>query len=79
MLTIHEFGKENKDIAEDLEKWLEEHGYPEIAGIYGCSLGGAVVLRFLADDRIIAKYAVIDGGGYILCEGSFPRNTFPKI
>ena len=111
MLTIHEFGKENKDIlvlihpavvmwdyfeymiplmenkyhlvipalpgydesrprdftsvediAEDLEKWLEEHGYPEIAGIYGCSLGGAVVLRFLADDRIIAKCAVIDGG-----------------
>lgn len=51
-----------EDIAEDLEKWLEEHGYPEIAGIYGCSLGGAVVLRFLADDRIIAKYAVIDGG-----------------
>ena len=51
-----------KDIAEDLEKWLEEHGYSEIAGIYGCSLGGAVVLRFLADDRILTKCAVIDGG-----------------
>jgi len=51
-----------EDIAKDLEKWLEDNGYSQIAGIYGCSMGGAVVLRFLADNRILTKCAVIDGG-----------------
>ena len=51
-----------EDIAEELAEWLGRQGYTEIAGIYGCSLGGAVVLRFLADDYIAVKCAVIDGG-----------------
>lgn len=111
MMTIHEFGKENKeilvlihpaivmwdyyeyliplmenryhlvipalpgydeersgdftsveDISEELAEWLGMQGYSKIAGIYGCSLGGAIVLRFLADDYISVKCAVIDGG-----------------
>jgi len=51
-----------EDIAEELAEWLGRQGYTEIAGIYGYSLGGAVVLRFLADDYIAVKCAVIDGG-----------------
>ena len=49
-------------IAADLAEWLSEHGYAEIECIYGCSMGGSVVLRFLADARIKTNCAVIDGG-----------------
>ena len=51
-----------EDIASGLAEWLLQNGIPEIASIYGCSMGGAVVIRFLADHRISAHSAVIDGG-----------------
>lgn len=31
-------------------------------GIYGLSMGGAMAIRFLANQRVSVKYAVIDGG-----------------
>ena len=37
---------------DDVEDWLAMRGYTKISCIYGCSMGGAVVLRFLADGRI---------------------------
>ena len=49
-------------IAADLADWLQERGFSEIACIYGCSMGGAVVTRFLADNRVKVRCAVIDGG-----------------
>lgn len=49
-------------IAGELAGWLTAHGIPEIACIYGCSMGGAVVTRFLADQNIKVNAAVIDGG-----------------
>ena len=49
-------------IADELAEWLAEDGINEIAGIYGCSMGGAIVARFLADNRIKVRSAVMDGG-----------------
>ena len=51
-----------EEIAEELASWLNTHGYTEISCIYGCSMGGAVVTRFLADRKVKARGAVIDGG-----------------
>ena len=49
-------------IAAELEDWLLGKGITEINCIYGCSMGGSVVIRFLADNRVITQTAVIDGG-----------------
>lgn len=51
-----------EEIAADLGEWLEENGMTEISCIYGCSMGGSVVARFLADGRIKTRTAVMDGG-----------------
>lgn len=51
-----------EQIAEELAVWLTSHGCEEVAGIYGCSMGGSIVIRFLADGRIPVRSAVIDGG-----------------
>lgn len=48
-------------IAADLEDWLTDHGYQTVDLIYGCSMGGAIVLRMLADHRLYF-HAVCDGG-----------------
>lgn len=49
-------------IASDLEDWLIKNGHTEISCIYGCSMGGAIVARFLADKQIKTQSAVMDGG-----------------
>ncbi len=51
-----------EEIAGLLEDQLIEEGIKEVSCIYGCSMGGSIVLRFLADGRIPVKSAVIDGG-----------------
>ena len=51
-----------EEIASELSEWLIGHGVTGISCIYGCSMGGAVVARFLADNRIPAENAVMDGG-----------------
>ncbi len=51
-----------EEIASALAGWLKEHGVSELSCIYGCSMGGAVVARFLADGRVKVNAAVIDGG-----------------
>ena len=49
-------------IAAELAEWLTARGHNEIACIYGCSMGGSIVTRFLADKRVKVRSAVIDGG-----------------
>lgn len=49
-------------IAGDLAHWLQGQGISRIACIYGCSMGGSIVLRFLADHIVQTDVAVIDGG-----------------
>ncbi len=49
-------------IASELGDWLIENGHTEVSCIYGCSMGGAIAARFLADRRIKINSAVMDGG-----------------
>lgn len=49
-------------IAAELADWLTAHGYSEICGVYGCSMGGSIVIRMLTDSRIHIQSAMIDGG-----------------
>ncbi len=51
-----------EEIAASLAEWLDALGIQKIACLYGCSMGGAVVTRFLADRRVTVHAAVIDGG-----------------
>ena len=51
-----------EQIAADLEDWLLAHNLSEAACVYGCSMGGSVVVRLLANNRLTVRSAVIDGG-----------------
>ena len=51
-----------EEIAVALSKWLTEHKIKTVDILYGCSMGGSVVLRMLADQHITVKNAVCDGG-----------------
>ena len=51
-----------EEIAKDLADWLLAHNVQRVSCIYGCSMGGSIVARFLADNRVKADNAVIDGG-----------------
>lgn len=51
-----------EQIAEEMEDWLIQQSFSNIECVYGCSMGGAVVIRMLADNRITIQNAVIDGG-----------------
>lgn len=51
-----------EQIAAELADWLTAQGHSEIACLYGCSMGGSIVARFLADGRVKVRSAVIDGG-----------------
>ena len=49
-------------IASELEEWLLENGYKSISCIYGCSMGGSIVTKMLADNTVKIHSAVIAGG-----------------
>ena len=51
-----------EEIAAELANWLLANNHKEAACIYGCSMGGSIVARFLADGRISVCSAVMDGG-----------------
>lgn len=51
-----------EEIADELETWLIEHNLCTISCIYGCSMGGSVVLKMLANARVSIETAVVDGG-----------------
>ena len=51
-----------EEIAEEMENWLHSKGHNHVRGLYGCSMGGALVMRMLADRVIRPDIAVIDGG-----------------
>ncbi|MBO6046631.1 MAG: alpha/beta hydrolase [Erysipelotrichaceae bacterium] len=45
-----------------IENYLLMHDISTVACLYGCSLGGAIVLKLLANNRINSEHAIIDGG-----------------
>lgn len=51
-----------EEIVAELTEWFASNGITEIACIYGCSMGGGIVARMLADHGIRINHAVIDGG-----------------
>lgn len=51
-----------EEIAAELADWMLAHGMTEIGCLYGCSMGGSVAARFLADNRVRVHGAVMDGG-----------------
>ena len=51
-----------EEIAVELEDWLIQENLCDISCIYGCSMGGAIVARVLANNRLAIRSAVIDGG-----------------
>lgn len=51
-----------EEISAGLEDWLIDHDFHKITCLYGCSMGGSIVTRILADNRLNIQSAVIDGG-----------------
>ena len=49
-------------IASQLAEDLLEKGIREVKAIYGCSMGGSIVLRMAADGKLKARHYVMDGG-----------------
>ena len=48
--------------AKDAADYLKEKGIDKIEGMYGISMGGAAVMRFLATEDIPVEKAIIDAG-----------------
>jgi pimeloyl-ACP methyl ester carboxylesterase len=49
-------------IAEDMQEWLLMRNIRQVHGIYGLSMGGSIVIRLLANNRIHFGNAIIDAG-----------------
>ncbi|MBR1797737.1 MAG: alpha/beta hydrolase [Clostridiales bacterium] len=49
-------------IAEEIVDYLVRNYIDDVFCVYGCSMGGAIVIRMLTDIRIQIRNAVIDGG-----------------
>ncbi len=49
-------------ISRDIAKWLVEHNLEDVTCLYGCSMGGSIVIRMLAYNMVNVHSAVIDGG-----------------
>ena len=51
-----------EQIAAGIEQWLLQNGIDSPDVVYGCSMGGSIVLRMIADGKVQIKNAVLDGG-----------------
>ena len=51
-----------EQIAADLADVLLKQGVREVQTIYGCSMGGSIVLRMAVDEKIPAQNYILDGG-----------------
>lgn len=51
-----------EEIADSLANWLTAHHIDTVDLLYGCSMGGAVVLRMLAEQKIKILNCICDGG-----------------
>jgi len=49
-------------ISEELEDWLIRRGLNDVTCLYGCSMGGSIVIRMMANNRLKIRNAVMDGG-----------------
>ena len=51
-----------EEISAELVDYLVANRITKVDHIYGCSMGGSIVIRTLIDKRIVIDHAVIDGG-----------------
>ena len=51
-----------EEISAELEEWLNLNGLSNVTCLYGCSMGGSIVVRMLANNKVNVQSAVIDGG-----------------
>ena len=51
-----------EEISAELEDWLIQRDLGNVTCLYGCSMGGSIVVRMLANNRVHIGSAVIDGG-----------------
>ncbi len=51
-----------EEIADDISEWLIAHNDKSVKCLYGCSMGGAIVTRMLAIQKIKTDCAIMDGG-----------------
>ncbi len=51
-----------EEVAEMIEQYLLEKQYSDIRCLYGLSMGGGIVIRMLADNRLQVQHALIDAG-----------------
>ena len=60
-----------EDIESRITNWFFNFKYNHVKCLYGCSMGGSLVIRMLASHNITTDYAVIDAG--------ITPYQFPKI
>ena len=51
-----------EDIESKITDYLIKSGHTHVKCLYGCSMGGSLVIRMLASNKIITDFAVIDAG-----------------
>lgn len=51
-----------ENIAQNIQEWLLMRDIKQIHGIYGLSMGGSIVIRLLANNKINFDNAIIDAG-----------------
>ena len=50
-----------EQIASDIAEWLLANNRPNIKAVYGCSMGGSIVLRMAIERKIQIEHAIMDG------------------
>lgn len=51
-----------EEICREIEDFLLSKGIKEIECGYGCSMGGGVIIRMIADGRVSMKHRIVDAG-----------------
>ncbi len=51
-----------EEIADNLAQWLISHGIQTVDLLYGCSMGGAILIRMFAERKVKYLNVVCDGG-----------------
>jgi len=51
-----------EQIAAGIEQWLLDRGICSPDVVYGCSMGGSIALRMVANQNVRIQYAIMDGG-----------------
>ncbi|MCM1144742.1 MAG: alpha/beta hydrolase [Blautia sp.] len=51
-----------EQIADELNAWLQKHGYRRLYAVYGCSMGGSIALMVALGNTVRIDHCIMDGG-----------------